>query len=57
MELSVTNTVTKKVKIHSSMKLAKMFIEEQIEWLNEEELEKEKTKRYYYTTSDFQISK
>jgi hypothetical protein len=56
MKLSVTNTVTKEVTTHSSMKLAKMFIEEQIEWLNEEELEKEKSKRYYFTASDYKIS-
>ena len=56
MKVSVTNTVTKEVTTHSSMKLAKMFIEQQIEWLNEEELEKEKSERYYYTESDFKIS-
>jgi hypothetical protein len=56
MKLSVTNKVTKEVTTHSSMKLAIMFIQEQIEWLNEEELEKEKSKRNYYTESDFKIS-
>ena len=56
MKISVTNTVTNTLTKHSSMKLAKMFIEQQVEWLNEEELEKEKSKRYFYTELDFKIS-
>ena len=56
MKLSVTNTVTKEVTTHASMKLAKMFIEQQVEWLNEEESEKPKTERHYYTELDFKIS-
>ena len=57
MTLSVTNAVNQKVTTHESMKLAKMFIEQQIEWLNEEECEKPKKERHYYSESDFNISK
>lgn len=53
---TVTNIVTKSESTHASMKLAKNFIEQEIIWLNEEESEKPKNERHYYTTIDFKIS-
>lgn len=56
MNVSVKNTVTNSITTHSSMKLAKQFIGQEVIFMNEEESDKTKEERHYYTESDFKIS-
>ncbi len=54
--MTITNTITG-TKITASSNIIEKEIAQQIIWLNEEESDKPKEKRYYYTRSNFKISK
>ena len=56
MTITDTITGTKMTTTHTNRKWAETYIEQEVIWMNEEESEKPKEQRHYYTSLDFEIT-
>jgi hypothetical protein len=56
--MTITNTITgtEITTHHTNRKWAETYIAQEVIWMNEEEAEKPKEERHYYTSLDFKIT-